>query len=1238
MTSVDITFGVRNLRTDSDTGPLVAEISFKGIDSDYSYWLTSGTKVHLPTVPANSTRSVQKYTVALQTPWREGSYLLSLRLRPASARRTIESITWLSVPIEIGAGGKAYSSVYFDGDPTIAIEGTKAKVTLPALKNPAAGESANGLQLTLVAHSSLAVSGRVTQVAEHSLNEDLAPGNQVNARTVDISFQESADLEYLSLQIADGDGRLLLRQVVAVPDGEELPTREFSTGDADMLVDSDQDGVGDVNERLMETDPEDASSTPPDSTIDVLALYSQGVPNLYDGDATTRIRHLFTLASAIYQDSKTGVKLRLVGMQQVDIDESSENSRVDSELSEELAKQHGADLIALIQPSVSGSGICGRAFLGGYAANGDVSFSYVPMARVFANCGAGTFAHEIGHLMGLGHSYAQKENAQTGTFRWARGHGVERSFSTVMAYASAYPGSSRRDVFSDPESDCNGSPCGVAIDRTDGANAVAALNATRFQIARIGEAKPDSDGDGFVDPVDALPNDPDDHLDHDGDGIGNKEDEDDDGDGVVDTIDLFPLDPMDWDDSDADGVGDNTDAFPNDPTEWVDTDADGVGDNGDLFPNDPSETVDTDHDGVGNNTDAFPFDTREWIDSDGDGVGDNADEDNDNDGVADAHDVFPLDAARSDASSYRLILDEGANEKLSMSRAGDVDGDGRGDFLIGAVNYDFDESQWSSAAYLISATDLPAADAADGSTDRIVEVERLVSQPGSWKLVGDGVDDRVGYSVAMAGDVGGDGIPELLIGVPGERVVRHGFSTGAAYLISPSDLPAADEADGTSDGIVSLSNIPAQSGSWRFLGEGTGERAGSSVGPLGDINGDDVADFTIGARGSSWVENPDPGAVYLISGQDLKAADLADDEEDGVIDLAQIASQSESWKLTGEYAGDHVGSIASNAYSDAKGNGRLIVHAPSPFAQATRKTGAVYLLAVSDLEAADLADGQTDGVVNLGRAAGQPGSWQLIGREGNSARNAESIGDIDGDGIVDVVARAFGTFYFLSGGDFAEADESDGTRDGVIHLLDMDASKSWSTVVSGVDYDNDGLASGRLDGDELNDLFVHGGRNTYLLAGQALKDVEGTSVLHMDLFIGNNGSLQLAAFPNVISGIAIAGDLDADGREDLLVGGEDWVGVIKAMDFHALDSADASNNGIIDLGQFTGDTDQDGINDITDPDDDNDGFLDFEDKFPADARDWADRDGDRVGDNTDAFPERLEREQFRYRCRRNCRS
>jgi uncharacterized repeat protein (TIGR01451 family) len=198
-----------------------------------------------------------------------------------------------------------------------------------------------------------------------------------------------------------------------------------------------------------------------------------------------------------------------------------------------------------------------------------------------------------------------------------------------------------------------------------------------------------------------LSNDPVFTADPDEDGIPNYLDPDDDNDGFLDQVDAFPDDPNEWADSDADGVGDNTDAFPNDPTETVDSDGDGVGDNADAFPNDPTETADSDGDGVGDNSDALPNDPTETVDSDGDGIGNNADPDDDNDGlsdaeeetigtdplkpdtdgdgVGDASDAFPLDPSESVDSDSDGVGDNSDAFPTDPNETADSDGDGVGD-------------------------------------------------------------------------------------------------------------------------------------------------------------------------------------------------------------------------------------------------------------------------------------------------------------------------------------------------------------------------------------------------------------------------------------------------------------------------------------------------------------------------------------------------------------------------------
>lgn len=108
-----------------------------------------------------------------------------------------------------------------------------------------------------------------------------------------------------------------------------------------------------------------------------------------------------------------------------------------------------------------------------------------------------------------------------------------------------------------------------------------ALSASQVSEVYTTSAAPDSDGDGFIDIIDAFPEDPSEWQDSDQDGIGNNTDLDDDNDGTPDTIDAFPLDPEEDTDTDADGIGNNADS---------DDDGDGVLDENDAYPTDPNHS------------------------------------------------------------------------------------------------------------------------------------------------------------------------------------------------------------------------------------------------------------------------------------------------------------------------------------------------------------------------------------------------------------------------------------------------------------------------------------------------------------------------------------------------------------------------------------------------------------------------------------------------------------------------
>ena len=322
----------------------------------------------------------------------------------------------------------------------------------------------------------------------------------------------------------------------------------------DILTDTDGDGVGDVNEELAGTSPSDAASTPGTPTIDVLALYNDGLREALDGYPYTRIQHLMVLTSALYGDSGTNLRMRMVGAQEVELDASGIPARDEVV---DLMDRYGADLSFRFHggdtPMGCPVGAAGCAVVGGAVRRGYWRGDEVTRSVCRGTCSALCVAHELGHNLGLAHTARQGE--AYGAFGWSRGRYFGEDRGTIMSYGRRILGG----VFSDPAADCEGVPCGVPVDAAGGAHAVKSLDLVRFQVARNRAAKPDTDGDGIVDVADAAPDDPTDWVDVDGDGVGDVADPDDDNDGVADADDPFPLDPTEWEDQDRDGIGDNAD-------------------------------------------------------------------------------------------------------------------------------------------------------------------------------------------------------------------------------------------------------------------------------------------------------------------------------------------------------------------------------------------------------------------------------------------------------------------------------------------------------------------------------------------------------------------------------------------------------------------------------------------------------------------------------------------------------
>ena len=227
------------------------------------------------------------------------------------------------------------------------------------------------------------------------------------------------------------------------------------------------------------------------TTIDVLALYAS---NTVSFSPVERIVAMESYANQALANSQSNIRIRVVHIEELNIPDATADDNTLEQLRTNqaalaLRTKYGADLVTLITPTDQ---YCGYAYLS-FGTDGQISSFYKDYGfSVVGHSCTSSLIHEIGHNLGLNHSI--KQNAEGSVYPWGRGHGVDGNFATVMAYGSSFS-ANRIQFFSNPDiASCNGLPCGVPIDQTNGAHSVLALAYAGPQIEQWFAPASPSDG------------------------------------------------------------------------------------------------------------------------------------------------------------------------------------------------------------------------------------------------------------------------------------------------------------------------------------------------------------------------------------------------------------------------------------------------------------------------------------------------------------------------------------------------------------------------------------------------------------------------------------------------------------------------------------------------------------------------------------------------------------------------
>ncbi len=463
--------------------------------------------------------------------------------------------------------------------------------------------------------------------------------------------------------------------------------------------------------------------------------------------------------------------------------------------------------------------------------------------------------------------------------------------------------------------------------------------------------------------------------------------------------------------------------------------------------------------------------------------------------VSPAHAALPQQAGSVDLLTQANITLAGASGHgdagyvMSLGAAGDVNGDGYDDVIVGLPYFSDPARGQTGTAFVLFGSSSPAN----------VDVATLTPSQG-FRIRGAAVKDSTGATVAGVGDVNGDGIDDVGVGSVGANPSGNAVKGCVHVVFGSATVSDVDLADPGARAV-------------RFDGVASFDDASTSVSAGGDLNADGIDDVVVGSPYASPQGRSAAGSVFVVFGsRQLSGMDLG------------AALGTRGVAIAGAVASDQTGtSVAATGDVNGDGIDDLAIGAP------TRGAGRAYVLfggrALADTDLGALG---TAGVRLDGESSDDNAGWSVAG-----------VGDVNGDGARDVAVSATNA---------APAGRTKAGRTYVVHGGRTLASGTLAAASTHVD----GAAAndmagwtvagvGDVNGDGIADLAVGApladpsGQKD---AGRAYVVFGSSSPTNVDLasLPATAGVVMNGTAAGAFAGSAIAGaDLNRDGHADVFV-------------------------------------------------------------------------------------------------------